>query len=395
MKSMIDEKISQAISILKEKHIDMWLTFVRESRTLPDPAVEMIVGSGCTWQTAYIITSKGDTIAIAGSLDTSNIKTHGHYKQVIGYVQGIENELVTVLKKLNPKKIAINYSVNSVMSDGLTHGMYLQLYTYLKKTPFAKRLISSEEIMSALRGRKSRTEIKYIKQAIKITLDVYDRVTGFLRPGITEQDVANFILQEAKKRGVRELAWDADHCPSVFSGPDTAGAHAGPTKRKIQGGHILNTDFGVKYNGYCSDLQRTWYIRRKGEKYPPKEVLHGFNVIRESILKAATYLKPGVTNWKVDDVARRYITSNGYEEYPHALGHQVGRAAHDGGGVLCPKWERYGILPFGKVEADQIYTLEPRLTVKEHGVATVEEMVVVTERGSVFLSKPQKELYVV
>ena len=395
MKSMIDEKISQAIDILKEKKIDLWLTFVRESATIPDPAIEMVVGSHCTWQTAYIITAQGDTIAIAGSLDTSSLRTYGHFKEVIGYVKGIESDLIKTLKRLKPKKIAINYSTNSVMADGLTHGMYLQLMSYLKKTPYASRIISSEEILSALRGRKSATELKRIKQAINITLDIYNQVTGYLRPGLTEQDVANFILKEAKKRGVTELAWDKDHCPAVFTGPDTAGAHAGPTKRKIEGGHILNTDFGVKYNGYCSDLQRTWYIRKKGEKNPPAEVLRGFNVIRDSIREAAKYLRPGRTNWKVDQIARDYITSHGYVEYPHALGHQVGRAAHDGGGVLCPQWERYGTLPFGKVEADQVYTLEPRLPVEGHGVATIEEIVVVTATGTKFLSTPQKQLWIV
>ena len=395
MKSMIDEKISQAIGILKEKKIDMWLTFVRESSTIPDPAIEMVVGTGCTWQTAYIITAKGETIAIAGSLDTSNIKTHGHYKEVIGYVQGIEADLMKVLNRIKPKKIAINYSTDSVMSDGLTHGMYLQLQGYLKKTPFASRLVSSEEIMSALRGRKSPEELKRIKKAISQTLAIYDRVTGYVRAGITEKDVANFILKEMNRMGIKERAWDADHCPAVFSGPDTAGAHAGPTNRTVQGGHIVNIDFGVKYDGYCSDLQRTWYIRRKSEAAPPKEVLEGFNVIRDSIRLAAQYLKPGAVNWKVDDVARTYITSHGYDEYPHALGHQVGRAAHDGGGVLCPRWERYGTIPFGKVEADQVYTLEPRLTVKNYGVATVEEIVTVTPNGTLFLSKPQQKIFVV
>ena len=89
-------------------------------------------------------------------------------------------------------------------------------------------------------------------------------------------------------------AWSADHCPAVFTGPDHAGAHFGPTGRKIEGGHVLNIDFGVKVDGYCSDLQRTWYIRRKGETAVPTEVQRGFNVIRDSVKMAADALKPGV-----------------------------------------------------------------------------------------------------
>jgi Xaa-Pro aminopeptidase len=391
---MVTEKIEQAVGILKEKNIDMWMTFVRESSTIPDPAVEVIVGTSCTWQTAYIITATGETIAIAGSLDVANLKSKGNYKEIIGYVQSVKEPLLEVLNRLNPKTIAINYSTNTVIADGLTHGMWLQLMSYFEGTSFKDRIISAEQIISVLRGRKSPTELKLMKTAIKETLNIFDKVTRFIKPGKTELDVANFIFKEVKKLGV-EPAWDKEHCPAVFSGPESAGAHAGPTKRKIEGGHILNIDFGIKWKGYASDLQRTWYIRKKNEKKIPAEVLKGFNTILESIQLAAKALKPGVQGCEMDDIARNHITSKGYAEYPHALGHQIGRAAHDGGGLLCPRWERYGTLPYEKVEEGQVYTLEPRLTVEGYGVATVEEMVIVNKEGCEFLSKPQKKIYIV
>jgi Xaa-Pro aminopeptidase len=391
---MIKEKIAQAIEILAEKNIDMWLTFVRESATMPDPAIEMTVGRHCTWQTAWIITKTGETICIAGSLDVESIKQAGCYATVIPYVQGIGKDLVDVINRIKPKKIAVNYSLDSVMADGLTHGMYVQLMEYLAPTKYHDRLVSSEGILSALRGRKTASEIKNIQHAIKHTLEIYDLVTGFLAVGKTERDVADFIMDEVKARKL-ELAWDAEHCPAVFTGPEHAGAHFGPTKRKIEGGHVLNIDFGVKVNGYCSDLQRTWYIRRKGEKEAPAEVKRGFDVIVKSIQNAAKKLVPGAVAWKVDDAARRFITQNGYPEYPHALGHQVGRAAHDGGVGLMPQWERYGDLPKGKVETGQVFTIEPRLPIQGYGVATVEEIVWVTKDGAKFLSKPQRSLWVI
>ncbi|MDI6779809.1 MAG: M24 family metallopeptidase [Bacteroidota bacterium] len=391
---MIKEKIKQAVEILKEKNIDVWVTFVRESTTIPDPSLEMVVGTSCTWQTAYIITSKGETIAIAGSLDVANLKSKGYYKEIIAYVQSIKEPLLEILKRIDPKTIAINYSTNTVIADGLTHGMWLQLMSYLDGTPYKDRIISSEPVIAALCGRKSPTELKLMKAAIVETLKIFDKVTHYIKPGKTEQDVANFILKEVKKIDV-ETAWDKEYCPSVFTGPESAGAHAGPTNRKIEGGHILNIDFGVKMNGYTSDLQRTWYIRRKGELTAPKEVTLGFNTIIEAIQLAAKALKPGVMGCEMDDIARNHITSKGYAEYPHALGHQIGRIAHDGGGLLCPRWERYGKLPYEKVEESQVYTLEPRLTVEGYGVATVEEMVVVTKDGCKFLSKSQKKIYLV
>ena len=391
---MITEKIEQAVDILREKNIDMWITFVRESATMPDPAIGMVVGQHATWQTAWIITRDGETIVIAGSLDVAGIRDAGRYRTVIPYVQGIREELLAVLTRINPRRIAINYSTDSVMADGLTHGMYLLLTGMLEGTKFAHRLVSSQEVFSALRGRKTEKEVRYIKQAIRLTLDIYDRVTGFLAPGKSEQDVANFILREVKRHGV-ELAWDRDHCPAVFTGPEHAGAHYGPTKRKIAPGHVLNIDFGVKVHGYCSDLQRTWYIRRTGETRAPKEVQRGFSVIRDSIRLAADALRPGVVSWKIDAIARDHIVANGYPEYPHALGHQVGRAAHDGGVGLLPRWERYGRLPYGKIEAGQVFTIEPRLPIEGYGVATIEEIVWVTPTGARFLSKPQRTLTLV
>lgn len=391
---MIKEKIRQAVSILREKGIDMWITFVRESGTMPDPSMEMVVGTSVTWQTAFIITAKGKTIAICGSLDAANLESKGCYDEIVGYVQSIKELLLEVIERHNPAKIAINYSTDSVLADGLTHGMYLNLLKYLEGTRYAERLVSSADVLAALRGRKSETELRLMKNAIRITLKILDMAGTVLKPGRTERDVAEFIKKETKKAGA-DLAWDPEYCPSVFTGPESAGAHAGPTKRKIEQGHVLNIDFGVRRDGYCSDLQRTWYFLRKGEPKPPEEVERAFNAIVTAIELGSEKLAPGVMGWEVDEAARGYLTGLGYDEYPHALGHQIGKLAHDGSGLLCPKWERYGTLPYQKVERGQVYTIEPRVTIEDYGVATVEEEVVVLDKGCEFLSKPQKKIFLV
>ncbi len=391
---MIREKINQAVEILKEENIDCWLTFVRETSTIPDPALDLIVGTGVTWHSAFIITARGETIAIVGSLDKANQESHGYYPKIIGYLKSVEDDLMNTLREINPNKIAINYSINTATADGLSHGLYLQLMEYFKNTPFSERLISSEIILNKLRGRKSNTEIDTVKKSIEVTLEMFDQIGGFMTTGKSEQDVARFLLDLVEKKGIG-LAWDPDHCPAVFTGPDTAGAHAGPTDRKVQPGHVLNIDFGVKIDGYCSDLQRSWYILRDGEEDAPEEVKKGFQVIFESISMAADSLKPGKTGCEIDTIARDYIVSQGYEEYPHALGHQIGREAHDGGGLLGPKWERYGTLPDIPVEKSQLFTIEPRLTIKDYGIATVEEIVVITDNGCKFLSARQEEIFLV
>jgi len=391
---LVLEKQKQAIEILNEKNIDMWLTFVRESGNLKDPMMDMIVGTGATWHSAFIITKTGETIAIIGSLEEANMKTVGTFKTIIPYLKSIREDLVKTIEELNPKNIAINYSRNSSLADGLTYGVFLELVDLLKDTPYVDRFVSSEGIVAALRGRKSEAEVGYIKEAIKETLIIFDQVTNFIEPGKSEKDVAEFVKGICKEKGF-DLAWDEEHCPAVFSGPDTAGAHSGPTNNQIQRGQVINMDFGIKLNGYCSDLQRTWYVLKENETEPPAEVIRGFNVIVDSIQKSFDTIKPGKKGWEIDEIARSFIVENGYEEYPHGLGHQVGRVAHDGGALLGPRWERYGNIPYLEIEKNNIFTIEPRLPIKNYGIATIEEIIVVHEDGAEFLSKPQKEIYIV
>jgi Xaa-Pro aminopeptidase len=393
MDPIIIEKIGQAFSILREKQIDLWLTFARETSSTPDPVLDLILGANVTWQSAFLVTSDGKALAFVGSLDAQNVRDHAPYAAT-GYVDSIRQPLMDAVKMIAPKRIAVNFSASDVMADGLTHGMWLTLTEYLKGTPYADRLVSSEGVIAALRGRKSSGEISRIQAAVSETLEIFDAVSVFIEPGLTEKNVAEFILSMVHDRNL-ETAWEPDQCPSVFTGPESAGAHADPTNRRIEPGHILNIDFGVKKDGYCSDLQRTWYILKPGEKTPPPNVQRGFDTVRDAVRKAAGILKPGMEGWVVDDAARGHIVAAGYKEYPHALGHQIGRKAHDGSTLLCPKWERYGNLPYSKVETGQVYTLEPRLPVENHGVATVEEIVIVTENGCRFLSKPQEELLVI
>jgi Xaa-Pro aminopeptidase len=393
-KEMILAKQKQAVEILNEKDIDMWITFVRETGNMQDPMMDMIVGTGATWFSGFIITKNGDTTAVIGSLEEANMKTVGTYQNIVSYLKSVKEDLVKVIENYDPKKIAVNFSRNSSLADGLTYGCYLELMEILKDTPYKDRLVSSEEIVGALRGRKSQIEVDHIKNAIKETLIIFDEVTDFLAVGKSELDVANFVRNIVKERGF-DFAWDEEHCPAVFTGPDTAGAHAGPTDKQIQPGHVINMDFGVKINGYCSDLQRTWYVLKEGETKAPEEVMKGFNVIKDAIQMAAKEIKPGKQGWEIDDIARSYIVKNGYEEYPHGLGHQVGRVAHDGGSMLGPKWERYGNIIYLPIEVGNVFTIEPRLTIKGYGIATMEEIVWVTEDGCEFLSEPQTEIYLV
>jgi Xaa-Pro aminopeptidase len=391
---IIKEKVAQAVNILKEFNIDCWVTFVRESSINGDPCLDFLIASDVTWHTALIITAKGDTFAIIGKYDKQAVDDLGVYGTIIPHVTGLREPFHQVMKQINPSKIAVNYSKDSEIADGITHGMYLTLVDLLSEIGMQGRMISSEPVISALRQRKTETELNRMKDAIRATLEIYDEAFKFIKPGKTEAEVATYIRSriDARKLG---YAWDPSTCPSVFSGPDTAEAHYAPTERRVQEGHILNMDFGVKSQDYCSDLQRTVYILKKGETSAPPEVQKGFDTIVKSIEESRKAMKPGVPGKDVDAVSRRVLAENGFQEYPHALGHQVGRFAHDGTALLGPAWEKYGKKPFVPLEKNMVFTLEPRLTVPDRGIATVEEMVVVTDTGAEYLSAPQKKLVLI
>jgi Xaa-Pro aminopeptidase len=391
---LVNEKVEQAKDILKEFDVDCWITFVRESQINGDPTLAFLATADVTWHSAFIITKSSKTAAIVGKYDVETIKDLNAYDEVIGFVTGVKEPLQNYLKELNPKQIALNFSEGSEICDGITHGMFVTMQKILADINMEDRIISGEKLVSALRERKSTTEIENIREAIKHTEEIFELVHKFIKPGLTEKDIATFIKTEIEKRNL-EYAWEETVCPAVFTGPDTAGAHYAPSDKIVERGHILNMDFGVKVNGYCSDMQRTFYIMKEDETEVPADVQKGFDTIVESIELSKQGMKLEILAKEIDAIARTIVVKNGYEEFPHGLGHQVGRFSHDGTALLGPAWEKYAQKPFQKLEEGMVFTIEPRLTIENRGVATIEEMVVVTEDGAEWLTTPQKEILII
>ena len=390
--SLLKEKTAQAIDILKEKDVDMWLTFVRETSGVRDPALDFLIGPrDLTWGSALIFTKSGERIAIVGRYETDEVERLGIFGTILGYDEGIRDLLRKTISRINPDRIAVNTSKNNVHADGLTHAMYEILVGHLEGTPYTDRLISAEPVINALRGRKTPTEVERIRKAVEITDAIYRKTFDFIQVGMTEKEVAAYMHAQMAEAGVG-FAWPRESNPAVNSGPESPVGHSGPTDIRIQPGHIVHFDFGVKVDEYCSDIQRVCYVLREGETSAPLEVQRGFETVRQAIEEARAAMKAGVQGVEIDNIARRIVTEAGYPEYKHALGHQLGRVAHDGGALLGPLWEKYGDSPKLKLEVGQVFTIEPGLAIPGYGHIGLEEDVVMTEDGAEYLGAVQEEI---
>jgi Xaa-Pro aminopeptidase len=391
MPPLVQEKVDQAIDILGEVNVDVWLTFVRETSAGGDPVLPLIYGHDLTWQSALILTRGGERVAIVGHFETDPAQRTGAYPTVIAYDESIRPELLRTLERLNPGHIALNYSVDDVHADGLGYGLYQVLMGYLQDTPFAERVVSAEPIISALRGRKTRGEIERIQAAIETTTQIYQRTFDFVRVGMTEREIADFMQAQVDELGL-EMAWERAGCPIVNAGPDSPVGHVEPTDLEVTPGHLLHFDFGVRQDGYCSDIQRMVYVLGPGESGPPEPVGRAFDTVVRAIGEVVAAMRPGAVGADLDRIARQIVVDAGYPEYKHATGHQVGRTAHDGGALIGPAWERYGDSPNRPLEVGHVFTVEPSIFLPGYGIIGVEEDVLVTKAGAEYLHPPQTEL---
>lgn len=393
MASLTREKLVQAQALVAEAGVDVWMTFVRETSAGSDPVLPLILEGGLTWESALIV-GRDRRIAVVGNYDADPLLASGDWDEVIPYVQGIQVALLETLDRLcdGSPAIAVNYSSDDDKADGLTHGMFLTLERMLHGTRFEGCLVSAEKIVSRLRGLKTPSELQRLRRAIEVTDGLFAEIARFAGVGRTEREVYDFVQRSIDAAGYG-YGWDRVGDPIVNSGPDSMIGHGVPSSTiAIEPGHVFHVDLGVIVDGYSSDIQRSWYVPGAGEADVPDDVRRACEAVNGAISAAAAALRPGVEGWTVDQAAREAIVAEGFPEYLHAVGHQVGRMAHDGGGILGPRWDRYGSSPFTPVEANQVYTLELGVTLPNRGYLGLEEMVVVTDSGCEFLSNRQTEL---
>ncbi len=386
---LIKEKIDQAAGILNELDIDLWLIVVRETSLMADPVLPLVIGEDVVWQSFFVFTRDGDTAALVGNFDRDLFVRTRRFNEVLTYTQEAGTALRKLIKQFNPQKIAVNYSTDNPAADGLTHGMFLMLYRYLAETPYKDRLVSAENLCSKLRSRKLPAEIDLLSDAAKAACKAWEMAAAQIAPDLTEVEVADII-----DTCIAEVGGQPSFPTIVNAGDKSDPGHGRPTDVSLAPGDLLHVDFGVRLNDYCSDIQRLIYFRQPDEDKAPGELLKAFDVIKGIIEKTAKDCRPGMEGWEIDAMARKILTDAGYPEYQHALGHQLGRDAHDGGAVLGPKWDRYGTTPTIPLESGNVFTLELGVRIEGIGYVGLEEDVALEESGARFLCPRQQKLIV-
>lgn len=364
--------------------IDMWITFTREGNE--DPLAPDLRFGDLTWRSAAILERNGKRTAIVGSLESETVRQQKFYDEIIGYgSEGAAPKLRDFVRKRNPGKIAINSSYDEGAADGITSGMHAYLKSALKD--YSSRFVSAEDLAITLRARLVPGEVELVKKSIRECEKIYDELEDVIKPGKKDVDVHEYAHRLLRDRKLGS-AWAIERCPSVLVANNPM-SHVGYFGTRIKRGDFVKLDFGVKYDGYCSDIQRNYFV---GPGTVPKGVSRMFNTAREANDSALSILKPGVPGYKIDQAGRSVITKGGFSEYKHALGHVLGRSTHEIGPLLGPRWpNRYGKQGEKLVQKDMVFTIEPSVTSKL-GTCNLEQDVLVTSKGFEELSKSQDEL---
>ncbi len=388
------EKIKQATAALNKFNVDMWIIAGQESSINTEPMLDVFTDNDFIGMTAVIFT-KEKAYAISTPLDANGYRHEGVFDEVFVFDSTFEETLAEVVKKLNPNKIALNYSRENPASDGLTVGIYNRLKKGFELADYRGEVISAQKICEMVRSMKTEEEVAAIKYACEQTQVIFDEAKDFIKAGVNLREIVQFFQNQTESKGYG-YSWPKSCNPGVFSGPDCPSGHMGAVDLLVEKGHLVNIDFGITINGYSSDMQRMYYILKDDETDAPEDVKAAFYAIRDGIKKAADYLKTGVLGIDVDSVAREYITGLGYPSWGSALGHQLGRVAHDGGCLLAPEKPRYNRddLIRSPILKNSVFTLEPNVKTRCGGIG-LEEDVVVKDDKAYFLVEPQQELYLI
>lgn len=256
----------------------------------------------------------------------------------------------------------------------VTVEMYHDLTQRIKKAMF----IPLDNSLRLLRARKDRQEIAAMKQAAAIASEAVAWLAGFIKPGLTELDTAFQLEMAARRAGAEQLAFET----IVASGENAALPHAKPTNRKIKKGDFIVIDFGVKYQGYCSDETCTFAI---GELTAHQK--NAYRAVLKAHDEAISAIKAGIAAADVDALARRVLGKKYSRYFVHGTGHGVGLEVHEAP-RLAPASQHV-------LEAGMVVTVEPGLYFPGLWGIRIEDTVYVKNNCCEIITKMNKNFTVI
>lgn len=322
--------------------------------------------SGFTGNESFSVITENKAFFITDSRFTEQAKNQVKDYEILEYGKGnsFVDFLAELIKKNNIKKLGFEENVLSV-------SMY-NIY----KNKLKCELTPMENIVESLRIIKDEYELNLIRNAAEIADKAFNHMIKFIKSGMTEREIGLELEFYMKKLGAKDLSF-----PSIVaSGIRSSLPHGEATDKKVSDGEFLTLDYGCIYEGYCSDMTRTIVI---GE--PSKKMTEIYNVVLKAQEIALKAYKPEASSIDVDATARQYIKQKGYGEYfGHGLGHGVGREIHEAPTI--------GYRSNIKLKPGMVVTDEPGIYIPNFGGVRIEDLLVITEKGSETLSKSPKQL---
>jgi Xaa-Pro dipeptidase len=241
-------------------------------------------------------------------------------------------------------------------------------------------LLATEPWLPPLRAVKDEGELAHMQRAITMAERAMQRLLGegAIRPGRTELEVAADLQVALLREGGQGLAFS----PIVVAGPRSAAPHASPSDRPLAAGDLVIVDWGTTYEGYRSDITRTFVLGT-----PTAEMERMHDAVLAANQSGRLAARAGMPAQEVDRAARRAITLAGYGEYfVHRTGHGLGLETHE------PPYLVEGNLDL--LLAGMTCTVEPGIYLPEVGGVRIEDDVVIADRGCQTLTTLPRELIV-
>lgn len=255
---------------------------------------------------------------------------------------------------------------------------YLEL-SLLESASYQFEFSSAEPLITSIRIKKDSEELSRMRKAVEIAQNALNATIPGIKPGVTEKEIAAELTLQLLRCGSEP---EMPFTPIVSAGPNSANPHATPSHRKFQPGDCLVIDWGATYDGYISDITRTFAI----EKIDP-EMEHIGRVVAEANAAARAIARPGVPAEQVDKAARQVIEAAGYGKYFfHRTGHGIGFEGHEE-----PYIRSGNTLP---LEPGMTFTIEPGIYLPDRNGVRIEDNVVITPDGSECLTNLPREIIV-